>query len=157
LIALAGLNMSALSRLKTLAKRHPGRLLAMGYTERVECLMACSDLVITKPGGLTTAECLAMGMPMILNTPLPGQEERNADYLLEQGVALKAVDDLTLEYRVGHLLAHPEKLAEMRRNARALGKPDAARQVLDIISAALAQLHHPSAGRSHGRHLVALP
>ena len=130
LIVLAGKNVAALAALQTQTQRYPGRLLAQGFTDQVERLMACSDLVITKPGGLTTSECLAMGLPMIVNAPIPGQEERNADFLLEQGVALKAFDRVTLEYRVRYLLEHPAKLAEMRDKARALGRPGAARQVL---------------------------
>ncbi|HAT30767.1 MAG TPA: galactosyldiacylglycerol synthase, partial [Janthinobacterium sp.] len=93
-------------------------------------LMACADLVITKPGGLTTSECLAMGLPMIVNSPIPGQEERNADFLLEQGVALKAFDAVTLEYRIRHLLDNPAKLADMSAKAKLLGRPGAAAQVL---------------------------
>ncbi len=130
LIVLAGKNAAALTALKKLAQRYPGRLVPQGFTDKVERLMACADLVITKPGGLTTSECLAMGLPMIVNAPIPGQEERNSDFLLEQGVALKAFDRVTLEYRVRHLLEHPAKLAEMRDKARALGRPNAARQVL---------------------------
>ena len=133
LIVLAGKNAAALEALKALALRHPGRLLAQGFTDQVERLMACADLVITKPGGLTTSECLAMGLPMIVNAPIPGQEERNADYLLEQGVALKAFDSVTLEFRVRYLLDNPAKLADMREKARALGRADAARAVLDIV------------------------
>lgn len=133
LIVLAGKNVQALAALQTLAARYPGRLLPQGFTDKVERLMACADLVITKPGGLTTSECLAMGLPMIVNAPIPGQEERNADFLLEQGVALKAFDDVTLEYRIRHLLQHPEKLADMRAKAKLLGRPDAARAVLDIV------------------------
>lgn len=133
LIALAGANARALAGLQALARRHPGRLLAHGFCGQVERLMACADLVITKPGGLTTSECLALGVPMLLNGAIPGQEERNADYLLEQGAALKAVDQLTLQYRVGQLLAHPEQLERMRRRAGALGRPDAARQVLATV------------------------
>ena len=130
LIVLAGKNAAALAALQQLAQRYPKRLLAQGFTDQVERLMTCADFVITKPGGLTTSECLAMGLPMIVNAPIPGQEERNADFLLEQGVALKAFDRVTLEYRVRYLLEHPAKLADMRAKARALGRPDAARQVL---------------------------
>jgi len=135
LIVLAGKNLAALGALRQLAARYPGRLLPLGFTDRVERLMACSDLVITKPGGLTVSECLAMGLPMILNSPIPGQEERNADFLLEQGAALKANDAATLEYRVRYLLWHPAKLAEMRGKAATLGRPDAARKVLDEVLA----------------------
>lgn len=133
LIVLAGKNTEALIALQTLALEYPGRLLPCGFTSQVERLMACADLVITKTGGLTTSECLAMGLPIIANAPIPGQEERNADFLLEQGAALKAFDCATLEYRVLYLLAHSAKLQDMRAKAKALGRPDAARRVLDIV------------------------
>lgn len=133
LIVLAGKNISALAGLQRLAALHPGRLLPQGFTDHVECLMACADLAVTKPGGLTTSECLAMGLPMVLNAPIPGQEERNADFLLEQGAALKASDAVTLEYRIRYLLRHPARLAEMRDKARALGRGAAARRVLDVV------------------------
>jgi processive 1,2-diacylglycerol beta-glucosyltransferase len=133
LIVMAGSNVATLARLQLLQQRYPGRLFAQGYTTRVARLMACSDLAITKPGGLTVSECLAMGLPMILNQPIPGQEERNADYLLEQGVALKAGDAATLEYRVTDLLGHPAKLATMRRRAAELGRARAARDVVDTV------------------------
>ena len=135
LIVLAGKNAAALAALQALAGQYPGRLLAQGFTSEVERLMACADLVITKPGGLTTSECLALGLPMIVNSPIPGQEERNADYLLEQGVALKAFDAVTLEYRVRLLLEHPEQLQAMRAKALALGRPRAA---LDVLAQVLA-------------------
>jgi processive 1,2-diacylglycerol beta-glucosyltransferase len=133
LIVLAGRNIEALAALRKLALRYPHRLFAQGYTNRVERLMACADLAITKPGGLTTSECLAMGLPMIVNSPIPGQEERNADFLLEQGAALKAFDAVTLEFRVRQLLADSGKLADMRAKAGALGRPLAARRVLDTM------------------------
>jgi len=133
LIALAGKNAAALAALQALAARYPGRLLPQGFTDKVERLMACADLVITKPGGLTTSECLAMGLPMIVNSPIPGQEERNADYLLEQGVAMKACDAVTLEYRVGYLLDNPDRLSDMRAKALALGRPDAALRVMTTV------------------------
>lgn len=133
LIVMAGKNLGALASLHALASRYPGRLVAQGFTDRVDRLMACADFAITKPGGLSTSECLAMGLPMILNSPIPGQEERNADFLLEEGVALKASDAVTLEYRVRHLLRHPAALAAMREKASRLARPHAARDVLDTV------------------------
>jgi processive 1,2-diacylglycerol beta-glucosyltransferase len=134
LIALAGRNAEMLKRLEALARRNPRRLVARGFTNRVERLMAAADLVITKPGGLTTSECLAMGLPMIVHAPIPGQEERNCDYLLEQGAALKAIDASALEYRVREVIAHPERLAAMAARARALGHPHAARDVVRVVA-----------------------
>lgn len=133
LTVLAGRNAEALAALQALAARHPGRLFPQGFTDKVERMMACADLVITKPGGLTTSECLAMGLPMIVNAPIPGQEERNADFLLEQGVALKAIDGVALAYRVKSLLDHPEQLAAMRARAQLLGRPQAGRVVLEAV------------------------
>ena len=133
LVALAGRNATMLARLQTIAGRTAGRLVAQGFTDRVERLMAASDLVITKPGGLTTSECLALGRPMIVHAPIPGQEERNCDYLLEQGAALKAIDADALAWRVRELLAHAERVAEMASRARSLGRPHAARDVVRVV------------------------
>ena len=133
LIALAGRNKDMLARLQELARRHPRRLVAHGFTDRVERLMSASDVVITKPGGLTTSECLALGLPMIVHAPIPGQEERNCDYLLEQGAALKAIDADALEFRVRELIAHPQRIAAMSARARGLGHPHAAREVLRAV------------------------
>ncbi|MDR0477150.1 MAG: hypothetical protein LBH14_04335 [Desulfobulbaceae bacterium] len=138
LIALAGRNQAMLDALQRLAPAHPGRLFPQGFTDHVERLMACSDLVITKPGGLTTSECLAMGLPMIVISPIPGQEERNADFLLEQGAALKAIDTPALEFRIRSLLRQPKKLDAMRQQSASLGRPHAAQFVLDRV---LAQLY----------------
>lgn len=95
--------------------------------------MACADLAITKPGGLTVSECLAVGLPMVLIAPIPGQEERNADYLMEQGAAVKAHDGVALEYKIGRLIGNPERLARMRDSMCVLGHPDAAHAVLSHI------------------------
>jgi len=132
LVVLAGKNQDTL---QALAAEHPARLIPMGFTDQVHRLMACASFVITKPGGLSTSECLARGVPMILNSPIPGQEERNADYLLEQGAALKAVDGIALKWRVRRLLIEPQLLDTMRRRAAALGRPHAARDVLKIVTA----------------------
>jgi processive 1,2-diacylglycerol beta-glucosyltransferase len=137
LIALAGRNETMLEALRKLAASYPGRLHPFGFTTKVERMMACADLVITKPGGLTTSECLAMNLPMIVNSPIPGQEERNADYLLEQGVALKAVDAAALEYRIRLLLDEPARLDIMRGRIAPLARPHAARFVMDTVLASL--------------------
>ena len=132
-IALAGRNEQLLANYRGLAAANANRLFPLGFTTTIERIMACADLAVTKPGGLTVSECLAVGLPMVLISPIPGQEERNADYLMEQGVAVKAHDAVALEYKIEHLLSHGEKLARMRDNMRGLGRPDAARAVLDHV------------------------
>jgi processive 1,2-diacylglycerol beta-glucosyltransferase len=133
LVVLTGSNEKQLKKLRTLAVRWPGRLFPVGFINTIEQVMAASDLAITKPGGLTSSECLAMGLPMIIVTPIPGQEERNADYLLEQGVALKACDETAVAWRVNLLLNEPDHLNIMREKARLIGRPDSARKVLDTV------------------------
>jgi len=133
LIALAGRNTRLLTDLQKLAQDHPSRMIPMGFTTTIERVMAASDLAITKSGGLTTSECLALGLPMIVVSPIPGQEERNADYLLEHGAAFKAYDDAGLEFRVRELLQNRQQMQTMQANALKLGMPRAAEEILDQV------------------------
>jgi processive 1,2-diacylglycerol beta-glucosyltransferase len=133
IVALAGRNAALLAQLKTIATKYPGRLWPMGFTSSIERVMAAADFAITKPGGLTSSECLAMHLPMIVVSPIPGQEERNADFLLESGAALKAVDAASLEFKVSRLLAHPNNLVAMRERMRVVARPDAAAVVLTAV------------------------
>jgi processive 1,2-diacylglycerol beta-glucosyltransferase len=134
LVALAGRNETLLARLRAIAKKNPDRLFPLGFTTTVERVMTAADLVITKPGGLSTSECLAKGKPMLLVSPIPGQEERNADYLLEAGAAMKAVDAATLAFKLRTLLREPGRLARMSAASQSLGTPDAARDVVALMS-----------------------
>jgi processive 1,2-diacylglycerol beta-glucosyltransferase len=136
MIALAGRNEELLRKLQKLAGAHPGKLFPLGFTTTVERVMTVSDLVVTKPGGLSVSECLAKGRPMLLVSPIPGQEERNADYLLEAGAAIKAVDAATLEFKLRGLLADPARLRAMSEAAHKIARPQAAAAVVALISAA---------------------
>lgn len=132
-VAIAGRNQALHSELKELAKNHPGKLFPLGFTTTIERVMTASDIAITKPGGLTSSECLARGLGMIVVSPIPGQEERNAEYVMENGAALKAHDAVGLEYRVRKLLDRPELITGLGQKAKALGKPDAARKALEAV------------------------
>ncbi|MFZ2654352.1 MAG: glycosyltransferase [Victivallales bacterium] len=133
MFALAGKNKALLEDLKKLEKSFPGKIKPTGFTTTIEKNMAASDLAISKPGGLTTSECLAMGLPMIVISPIPGQEERNADYLLENGAAVKAHNAAVLEFKLAELLKNPGRLGEMGRSAARIGKPHAAMDILKIV------------------------
>jgi processive 1,2-diacylglycerol beta-glucosyltransferase len=132
-IAQAGRSESLLADLRRRAAAAPGRVAAVGFTRTIERVMAAADLAVTKPGGLTTAECLAMGLPMIVVSPIPGQEERNAAFLLANGAALRADSAEELAGHVAGLLAEPARLAALSASARRLGRPDAARRVLEAV------------------------
>jgi len=105
----------------------------LGYTDVMHKWMQMADLFIGKPGGLTTAECLASGLPMIIVAPIPGQEDRNSDHLLEKGIALKCNEFTTLAYKIDGLLDQPAILQTMREKARWYGRPNAAATIVDTL------------------------
>ena len=106
--------------------RQPTRL--FGFVQNMQELMAVSDLVITKPGGLTSSETLAMGKPLFILNPIPGQEAANSDFLLQNGAAMKANRMEDLPFRLEKLLGSA-RLAEMAAAAKRLGRPHAAAEV----------------------------
>ena len=133
-LTLAGRNEELHRALKTVAQKWPGRILPFGFVENIHQLMAAADLIVTKCGGLTSSECLAMGLPMVIIKPIPGQEERNSDFLLERGVALRANSMAHLVYKVKRLLAQPRTLARMSAAARRAAKPRAAQTILRAVT-----------------------
>jgi len=104
----------------------------MGFVNNMHDLMAVADLVISKPGGLTTSEALAMGKPLFVLNPIPGQEAANSDFLLEHGAAAKANRLEDLPYRLEKLIGS-SKLLEMAAAARALARPDAANDICQAV------------------------
>lgn len=134
LIVITGRNQRLFDELSTLACFYEGRLVPVGFTDKVPMMMSCADLVITKPGGLSISECLVMGLPMLLVNPIPGQEERNATLLLQEGVAQRADDEATLLYRLRRLLSDKNMLSAMRENIPMLAQPHAAHLLLHHVS-----------------------
>ena len=114
------------------------RLVSVGFTKEMDQYMAASDLLIGKAGGLTTSEALARSLPMVLIDPIPGQEERNADHLLEAGAAIRCNNLPAAAWKIATLLESPDKLCAMRVAARNMACPGAARA---IVEDALRLLH----------------
>jgi len=123
IIAISGHNIRLQDSLKKISDKFPNQIISIGFTTEVEKYMAASDIIITKTGGLTSSECLAMGKPMIIINPIPGQEERNATYLMENNVAVMAYDDVGLDYKLKKILTTPGRLAYMQSAARDISKP----------------------------------
>lgn len=111
------------------------RFAVLGYSDCMHELMRSADLFIGKPGGLTTSEAMACGLPMCIVQPIPGQEERNSDHLLEDGAALRVNELTTLPWKIARVLDEPGRLERMRAAARALGRPHAASEVARILIA----------------------
>jgi processive 1,2-diacylglycerol beta-glucosyltransferase len=105
-------------------------LRVVGYTRAMDEYMAAADLLVGKPGGLTTAEALARGLPLVIVNPIPGQEERNADHLLEEGAAIRCNNLPVLADKIERLLADPARLAAMRASVGRLARPRAAHDVV---------------------------
>ena len=129
-LVVTGRNEELRRKLATQTRKHPTHVL--GYSTNMHELMAVADLIITKPGGLTTSEALALGKPLFILNPIPGQEAANSDFLLERGAATKANRVEDLPFRVENLLGS-KKLAEMAKAAKSLGRPQSATAVCQEV------------------------
>jgi processive 1,2-diacylglycerol beta-glucosyltransferase len=134
LLVVAGANEKLRKEAEAVAGTVGRPVKVFGFVNNMHELMDAADVVITKPGGLTSSEVLAKGKPMIIVDPIPGQEQRNCECLLEGGAALRLFDVHDAPYKVERLLSDPRRLEEMRRNAKSLGHPNAGRDIVaDIL------------------------
>jgi len=135
--AIAGKSEKTRKRLEELARAAgqlptgSGRLCPVGFTTEMDKYMAAADLMVGKAGGLTTSEALARGLPMALIEPIPGQEERNADHLLEAGVAIRCNNLPAAAWKIAKLLDNTNRLMQMREAAKRLGRPGAAAAIAE--------------------------
>ncbi|MFH1288482.1 MAG: glycosyltransferase [bacterium] len=133
IIAIAGNNMKLKKRLEKIAQKRKKSIKVYGYSDNLNELMEISDLIITKPGGLTSSEVLAKGLPMVIVNPIPGQEEGNSRFLVQNGAAVRVDDIKELSNIVDILFDDPAKLQKMRQSALKLAKPMASRDIGNII------------------------
>ena len=103
------------------------------YTNKVPEFMSISNLVVTKPGGLTTSESLASGLPIVVINPIPGQEEENAEYLVNHNTAIWLKKDDNVEEIINNLLSDSSKLEEMSNNAKSISKPNSTNDICKIL------------------------
>jgi processive 1,2-diacylglycerol beta-glucosyltransferase len=129
-VVVTGRNEELRRELAAKDRKHPTHVL--GFASNMHELMAIADLIITKPGGLTSSEALAMSKPLIILNPIPGQEAANSDFLLERGAAVKVNRVEDLPYRIEKLLGTPT-LAEMEKAAAVLGRPRAATAICEEV------------------------
>jgi processive 1,2-diacylglycerol beta-glucosyltransferase len=135
IIAIAGKNEKMKNNFEELVKENNASdtVKILPYTNKVPELMSASDLVITKPGGLTTTESLASGLPIIVINPIPGQETENAEFLESNhvGVWLKKNDNI--EKKLFNIFNNPETLQKMKINARLLAKRNSTSDICKIL------------------------
>ena len=138
-VAICGRNEELKKRLTRLAARaKPDATVLLkpfGFTKEMDELMTASDLVLGKPGGLTTSEALAKGLVFVIVNPIPGQEERNSDHLLESAVGIRCNNLPVLSYKLDRLLADPKRFASMQSNSRTMGRANAATEIVKQLLA----------------------
>lgn len=122
-------------RILPLQMKYPDRVRVFGYVSNIQELMAVSDCILTKAGGLTTSEALAMGVPMLLYRPIPGQEEANARFLIERGVACLARHPHQLIEKFTQLCRNSEQLALMKERANSVKPGNASEKIVDCVLA----------------------
>ena len=110
-----------------------GNVLVFEYTSQVPEFMSISDLVVTKPGGLTTTESLASHLPMVIINPIPGQEEKNAKFLVKNGIAIWIKKEDNVIEVLENLFSHPETLETMKENTKKLAKLHSTKDICDIL------------------------
>ncbi len=127
ILVVCGNNTKLLQKLKKMDFEHP--IECYGFTDQVPLMMDASDAVVTKPGGITTSEALGKGLPLILISPIPGMEERNAEFLVNSGVALYVSKTFPIDEAISLMFSFPDRLRHLRECVGMLSHPCAAEEL----------------------------
>lgn len=124
IVAISGKNLKMKENFNEIVKKYnkENSVRILEYTNKVPELMSISDLVVSKPGGLTTSESLASNLPMIIINPIPGQEEENAEFLEKKGVGIWIRKHDIPDKILRELISNSEKLQKMKENTNILAK-----------------------------------
>lgn len=133
MLIVAGTNGRLFKWLESRSRNFRMRSFIFGYASNIDELMSIATLIITKPGGLTISEAMSKSLPMVIIRPIPGQEAKNTEYLLKEGVAIKADSPRDVGILTEALLNQPAKLEQMRQNARRIAKPNSAIEIAKLI------------------------
>ncbi len=133
IIVACGTNRLLYAKLLIRRKYYRKPVFVSGHIDNVDEIMDIATVLITKPGGLTTAEALGKGLPMIIIRPIPGQEAKNTEFLLRESVALKANYETEVAILLKELLTNPLKLEQMRRQALAQSHPNSSLDIANLI------------------------
>jgi processive 1,2-diacylglycerol beta-glucosyltransferase len=134
-IVVCGRNAELKSEIDAVVGARTDQYRVLGFTTEMADLMRAATLFVGKPGGLSSSEAMAAGLPMVLIKPIPGQEDRNSDYLLEEGAAVRCNYESTVGHKIDELLSSPGRVAQMAANARRIGHPHAVRDIDETVLA----------------------
>lgn len=130
IITVCGNNSAAKAKIDSMHTKK--RVLNLGFVDYVDILMDASDCIITKPGGLTSSEALAKGLPMVIVNPIPGQEDRNTEFFTNNGVAMAVTSTLPLDEVMYHLLSDPRRIEIMRESIKLIAKPESTKNICEF-------------------------
>ena len=135
IIAISGKNPKMKASFEEIVTNNKAKenVVILEFTNKVPELMNISNIVVTKPGGLTTSESLASHLPMVVINPIPGQEEENAEFLESKGIAVWIKKNDNSEKIIENLLSDKEKLEEMKENTKILSKPNSTDDICNIL------------------------
>ncbi len=122
-----------MAKLKTRHAKH-----VIGFTKEMDSYMAASDILVGKAGGLTSSEAFARGLVLVVVNPVPGQEERNSDHFLEEGIALRCNNLPALGFKLDTLLKDGNRMDAMKKNVQRFARPHAAEDIASLITRDLA-------------------
>ena len=135
ILCVCGSNTKAKKEIDAISWKKP--LYSFGFVDNVDVMMDASDLIITKPGGLTTSELLAKGLPAIITDPIPGQEKRNTEFLVNNGAAVMVTETFPIDEALYELFKYPWRLDMLESAVSHLGKPHATEELVDFIEKTL--------------------
>ncbi len=130
LITVCGSNAEAKAKIDSMKTKK--RILNLGFVDNVDRLMDASDCIISKPGGLTTSEAMAKGLPMIIVNPIPGQEDRNVTFLTNNGAAMAVSSTMPIDEVIWQLFSDPRRTANMREAIALIAKPNSTRDICEF-------------------------
>lgn len=130
LMLVCGKNEKLQQRTSSAEYSHNVQTRVFGFVDNIHELMSAADVLVSKAGGLTSAEAMALGLPMVIVDPIPGQETRNAEIIVEQRAGWKALDIANLGYKLKRIIEDPKLLESAQIAAAGLGKPNAAHDIL---------------------------
>jgi processive 1,2-diacylglycerol beta-glucosyltransferase len=136
-LIVAGRDNGLLEKLKVSEIKKDKKTRIFGFIDNLEQLMSVSDLIITKAGGVTVAECLAKNLPMVINDAIPGQEEDNVRYVKDNEVGFEARSIKQCSGIVARLFSDHKKIDKLKENCKKISKPDAAQDMADFIASKL--------------------
>lgn len=138
ILAICGRNEELKEKLENLALKELNNKTVtfkpIGYTKAMDEFMSAADLIVGKPGGLTTSEALAKNLVFVIVNPIPGQEERNSDHLLEQGCAIKCNNLPTLAYKIDLLVNDKNRFEAMKQNVSRFSRLNSARAIVGRLN-----------------------